>query len=91
MRKIKLSSKERKEPVTKGYFNDVLESRNYAKNERLDMVIEEVAEIKVKLIELGEENRRHMSALMEDNHHKFRLLIEAFEARFERIERKLFA
>ncbi len=85
--------------VNKDYFHNtlnlVLESKNYSTNDRLDMVIEEVASIKTQLsqmqIELGEDNRRHMSALMEDNRHQISLLIEAFEARFERIERKVFA
>lgn len=85
---------ESKNYVTKGYFYDtlekVLESKDYATNDRLDMVIEEVASLKVQVTEFREESFRHMSALMEDNRHQFRLFMEAFEARFERIERKVF-
>ncbi len=94
MTSVNLSQKERGELVTKGYFHDtleeVLESKNYATNDRLDMVIEEVASLKVEVTESREESLRHMSALMEDNRHQISLLIEAFEARFEWIECKVF-
>jgi len=39
--------------------------------------------------EINEDFKTHTAVLMEDNHDTIKMLIEAFENRFERIERKL--
>ena len=82
----KLSKKERGETVTKGFLEEYLEYKNYpTKNWVMEMF--EVYDKRA--------NDR-MQALMEDNQHKFEMLIEAFNSKFDifdkrliRVERKL--
>jgi CRISPR/Cas system type I-B associated protein Csh2 (Cas7 group RAMP superfamily) len=92
----KLSKKERGEVVTKGYLHDVLddklrnyvtkdymESKNYVTKDYLDERF-----IKFRK-EINKDFAHHTGVLMEDNHDTIKTLIEAFENRFERIDRRL--
>ncbi len=84
--KRKLSTKERDEVVTKGYLEDqdfvtkqYIEEQNFVTKDYLDMRLET----------FQKDMYQHITALMEHNREQTLVLIDAFQGRFERIERRL--
>jgi len=76
----RLSKKESREVVTKGYFHITLD-------EILDYRFEKFRKEFRK--EINQDFAYHTGILMEDNHDTIKILIESFENRFESIEKRL--
>ena len=96
--KRKLSQKERGEVVTKGFLEDYIDSKDFVTKDYLDQVLESKNYVTKNYLhqtleetfsKYRQENRRHLEALMEDYHQRVYPLVELFDARFERIERKI--
>jgi hypothetical protein len=77
----KLSPKERKESVTKGFLVDYLQSMEYVTESKLKEILDD------RFSKFQKDIHQHLNALMEHNREQTLTLIEAFQGRFERIER----
>ena len=92
--KNKIYPKEREETVTKGFFEDYLDSKNYVTKEYLDSKNYVTKEYLNQTLDnrfetFQKDMYQHIGALMEHNREQTLLLIDAFQSRFERIERHL--
>jgi hypothetical protein len=92
----KLSTKERGETVTKGFLVDYLETKEYVTVSRLEEILDSKNYVTKDYLEQTLDTRfnafqkdmhQHLNALMEHNREQTLILIEAFQGRFERIER----
>ena len=93
--KKKLSQKERKEPVTKGFLADYLKEQQYITRPVLEEILDsknyvtkdwamEMFQMFQKSI--TDEFSRQTGALIESFRHENRLIVEALEHRIERVE-----
>ncbi len=101
--KGKLSQKERKEVVDKGYLEDILESKDYITKDYLgsrNYVTKDWAQdmfqsfrtlinqdFSEQLRLQGIENRQYLQTIMEYSEEKFQVFTEKIDMRIERIER----
>lgn len=101
--KKKLSTKQRLEPVNKGYLEDqdyvtkeYLDSKNYVTKDYLDSrnfvtkdwALEMFESFEKRITEeLKQDFRNHTGALMEFHSHQNKLIIDALLSRIERVER----
>lgn len=86
-----VSPEEREEVVTKGFLVDYMQSMEYVTESRLKEILDKTLDDRFSSFQkdLYQHMHQHIGALMEDNHHQVQILIEAFQGRFERIERRM--
>jgi hypothetical protein len=86
---IKLSKKEREEPVTKGYLTDYLEDKleNYVTKDYLDEKLENYVTKDYLDKKIDQDLVRHIGAMLEDSNSKLQILFEHFDARTEELRK----
>ncbi len=97
----KLSTKERKETVNKGYLEDqdyttkdwvfeMFESFERKILLSFDKKVEAIKKDNRQYYEVHQkENRQHMESLMEENRHNLQAIVEVFDSKIERIHRQI--